>query len=53
MYVINKIQDLTNIYDIHFFPDIQLKKKSLVDGILKIFGSHAGTMTHLIQFYRR
>ena len=36
------------------FPDIKLKeKKSLVDGILKIIGSHAGTMTQLIQFYRR
>ena len=49
----NKIWDLTNSNDMHF-SDILLKKKtSLVDGILDIICTYVGTMTHLIQFYRR
>ena len=38
-----------------FFSDVLLKKKqtSLVGGILEIFCSYGGTMTHLIQFYSR
>ena len=35
------------------FSDILLEKKALVDGILEIFCSYGGTMTHLIQFYRK
>ena len=44
----DKIWDLTNSNDMHFFPNILLKNKkktSLVDGILEIFCSYAGTMT--------
>ena len=49
----NKIWDRTNSNDMHFFLDILLKKKSVVDGILEILCSYAGTMKHLIQFCRR
>ena len=53
VYVINQIRDLTNSTDMHFSLHLIERKKSPVDGILKIFGSHAGTVTQLIQFYSR
>ena len=30
-----------------------IEKKSLVDGILELFCSDGGKMTHLIHFYRK
>ena len=47
----NKIWDLTYSNDMQFFLTFYRKKK--VDGILEIFCFNGGTMTHLIQFYRR
>ena len=51
----SKFCDLTNNNDMHIFLDILLKTKtttSLVDGILEIFCSYGGAMTHSIQFCR-
>ena len=53
VYVIHQIRDLTNSNDMHYSLHLIERKKSLFEGILKIFGSRAGTMTQLIQFYRR